>query len=196
VPESTTVATELAFHGATAMPSRAAITTLLDPAPEADRAAVTRAIDRQLAAGAEFDWARQRQADLDIIGHWLTETTLPGPDDIARLALAVGDLAIRDHALATAEPHLAAGQWLVDLWLWVTRHVPEDMAAPCASLLAWFAYRRGNPVLAAEAVAAALGATPTYRLAGLLASVIDAGIPSHQLPVPRSDLGTEPKAPS
>lgn len=196
VPESTTVATELAFHGATAMPSRAAITALLDPASEADRAAVARALDRQLAAGAEFDWGWQRQADLDVIGHWLTETTLPGPDDIARLALAVGDLDIRDHVLAAAEPYLAAGQWPVDLWLWVTRHIPEDMAAPCASLLAWFAYRRGNPVLAAEAAAAALRASPAYRLAGLLVSVIDAGIPPNQLPVPRSGLGTGPESSS
>ncbi|MEU5872273.1 DUF4192 domain-containing protein [Glycomyces sp. NPDC047369] len=176
VPESTPASCEVAVAGCHAAPDRAAIAEQLAPAPPGRRAAVERAVAQSLAAEADLDWAGQRSADLHAIDHWLSTSALPGPDDIASIGLALGDLDIRDYALRRiSSGRLDANR--IDLWLWVARHMADDLLAPAATVAGYAAYRFGNGVLALEAFETALKASPHYRLAQMLMAALQAGYP-------------------
>ena len=101
---------------------------------------------------------------------------LPGPDDIAAVGLALGDLDIRDYALRRINSGTFEGN-RVDLWIWVARHLEDDLVAPAATVAGFAAYRFGNGVLALEAFELALRSTPHYRLAQMLMAALQAGIP-------------------
>jgi hypothetical protein len=97
-------------------------------------------------------------------------------DEIARLALLVATVDVRDQAwhliLAAGtnlDPHLA-------LWRDVTVRVRPDLVAPPASLLAVTAWRDGDGALAWVAVQRAQAADPSYPLAMLVAEALLAGL--------------------
>ncbi|SDE04143.1 DUF4192 domain-containing protein [Glycomyces harbinensis] len=179
VPENTAIAVALVASGALRHPDRDTITKLLTPADPERCAAVATAIDEAVVAEAALSWAEQRQMDLAAVDQWITAHELPeSPEDIAMLGLAVGDLDVRDHALIASDtnPHKSA-----DLWLWIARHLDEDLAAPTFTIAGWCAYRYGNGVLALEAFDLALKASPNYRLAHMLLAALQAGIPPKAL---------------
>ncbi|RRR99780.1 DUF4192 domain-containing protein [Glycomyces terrestris] len=185
VPESSPASCEVAVAGCHAAADRAAVADQLAPAPPGRRAAVERAVAAVLAAEADLDWAAQRSQDLHAIDHWLGTTALPGPDDIAAIGLALGDLDIRDYALR----RISTGRFeanRIDLWLWVARHMADDLLAPAATVAGFAAYRFGNGVLALEAFDTALRASPNYRLAQLLRAALQAGYP----PAALTNIGT------
>ncbi|MFB9658890.1 DUF4192 domain-containing protein [Glycomyces mayteni] len=176
VPESTPASCEVAVAGCYAAADRAAIAEQLAPAPPGRRAAVERAVAQTLAAEADLDWAAQRSRDLHAIDHWLSTRALPGPEDIASIGLALGDLDIRDYALRRISGGGLDGN-RIDLWLWVARHMADDLLAPAATVAGYAAYRFGNGVLALEAFETALKASPHYRLAQMLMAALQAGYP-------------------
>jgi hypothetical protein len=67
------------------------------------------------------------------------------------------------------------------LWLWVARHLEEDLVAPALTVAGWCAYRNGNGVVAVEAFRLALKFSPQYRLARLLSDALQSGIPPRAL---------------
>jgi hypothetical protein len=185
IPETSPASCEVAVAGCYAAADRAAVAELLAPAPPGRRAAVERAIAATLAAEADLEWSTQRSRDLHAIDHWLSTSTLPGPEDIASVGLALGDLDIRDYALR----RIVTGRYeanRIDLWLWVARHMADDLVAPAATVAGFAAYRFGNGVLALEAFETALKASPHYRLAQLLLAALQAGYPPGAL----ANIGT------
>jgi hypothetical protein len=185
VPETSAASCEVALAGCYAAADREEVAQLLAPAAPGRRAAVERAVAASLAAEADLDWATQRSQDLHAIDHWLSTSTLPGPDDIASVGLALGDLDIRDYALRRISTGEFPGNRM-DLWFWVIRHMADDLLAPAATVAGFAAYRFGNGVLALEAFDTALKASPNYRLAQLLRAALQAGYPPGAL----TNIGT------
>jgi hypothetical protein len=179
VPEDSAIGTALVASGAIRHPDRDAITALLSPADPERRAAVATAVNEAIAHEATLSMAEQRRMDLTIVDQWIGASSLPESlTDIAMLGLALGDLDVRDHALIASDP---VPETAGDLWLWVARHLDEDLAAPAFTAAGWCAYRYGNGVLALEAFEAALRACPNYRLAQMLLAALQAGIPPKAL---------------
>ncbi|GAB3647502.1 DUF4192 domain-containing protein [Glycomyces tarimensis] len=176
VPQSTAASCEVAVAGCHALPDRAAVAAQLTPAEPDRRAAVASAVEAILLAETELDWAEQRGRDLCAVDHWMGSEELPGADDIATLGLALGDLDIRDYAIE----RIGSGRFKAnrtDLWVWIARHLDDDLVAPAATVAAFAAYRFGNGVLALEALESALRSKPHYRLAQMLMAALQAGIP-------------------
>jgi hypothetical protein len=179
VPATSPVACELALAGGVAMPDRESIAALLEPVERERRDAVALATIAALEAEADLDWPDQRAQDLHTVDHWMSSRELPGADDIACLGLALGDIDIRDYVLAGIGP--TAGTGRLDLWIWVARHMEDDLVAPAATVAGFAAYRAGNGVLALEAFRRALAAQPNYSLASTLLEALQAGIPPGEL---------------
>lgn len=179
--ETTDVTTALTVAGARRHADREAITAMLAPADEDQRAAVARAVEDELASACDLSWAGQCERDLHAVNRWLGAAELPGPDEIAALGLGLGDLRVRDYALRASDQRRTDTRRPVDLWLWVTRHLEDDLAAPAATVAGWCAYRTGNGVLALECFEHALNACPSYRLAQMLHQALQAGIPPRAL---------------
>jgi hypothetical protein len=189
LPQDTALAAALTAAGAIRHPGREAITALVAPADPYRRAAVAVAVDEAIAAESELSWDEQHRRDLAAVDQWLGALELPDSStDIAMLGLAVGDLDVRDHALIASDTE---PQKSCDLWLWVARHIDEDLAAPAFTIAGWCAYRTGNGVLALEALNAALKSSPSYRLAHMLLAALQAGIPPKALSN-MACLGIEP----
>ncbi|MEU5157372.1 DUF4192 domain-containing protein [Glycomyces sp. NPDC021274] len=179
IAETTAIGTALAAAGMARHPDRAAISALLAPADPARRALVATAVDDAVTAEAELSWAEQRQMDLAAVDSWIGAADLPdSPADIALLGLAIGDLDVRDHALIASDIDPNRN---TDLWLWVARHLEDDLAVPALTAAGWCAYRSGNGVLALEAFEQALKYSPHYRLAQMLFEALQVGIPPHVL---------------
>ncbi|WP_030157151.1 DUF4192 domain-containing protein [Glycomyces sp. NRRL B-16210] len=179
LPEDSAIGAALVAAGANRHPDRDAITALLAPVAPGRRAVVSTAIDDAIVQEATLSWGEQRRMDLAAVDQWLAAADLPDSStDIAILGLAVGDLDVRDHALIASDtdPEKA-----VELWLWVARHLDEELAAPAFTIAGWCAYRTGNGVLALEAFNAALKSSPSYRLAHMLMAALQAGIPPKAL---------------
>ncbi|GAB3226294.1 hypothetical protein GCM10027447_16340 [Glycomyces halotolerans] len=180
VPESSPASCEVAVAGGYAFGDRSEVTALLDPVEDDRRAAVAKAVEASLAADADSEWAEQRGRDLHAVNHWMGTSRLPGPDDIATLGLALGDAEVRDYALRQINSGRFPGN-CTDLWIWLSRHLDDDLAAPAATVAGFAAYRCGNGVLALEALERALRSQPNYRLAQMLLAALQAGIPPGSL---------------
>ncbi|WP_112136037.1 DUF4192 domain-containing protein, partial [Glycomyces dulcitolivorans] len=177
--EDTAISAALVAADANRHPDRDAVTALLAPAAPNRRAAVSTAVDDTIVQEATLSWGEQRRMDIAAVDQWLAAADLPDAStDIAILGLAVGDLDVRDHALIASDtdPDKSCG-----LWLWVARHLDEELAAPAFTIAGWCAYRTGNGVLALEAFNAALQSSPSYRLAQMLLAALQAGIPPKAL---------------
>jgi hypothetical protein len=98
------------------------------------------------------------------------------PDrQVARLAWGLRDTDLRDRALTLAlEEHAAAAE---ALWTELTRRAPAPLDTAPATLLAVSAWLRGDGALANVALDRALAGEPSYTLAGLLRTALDACLP-------------------
>lgn len=109
--------------------------------------------------------------------------------EVARLALGLADVTVRDEALAwvgTDLEHAAEALW-VEL---VRKATPPYDAAP-ATLLAVHAYLRGNGAYARIALDRALAGDPDYSFARLLSEGLDRAVPPKLL---RAALAASTKA--
>jgi Domain of unknown function (DUF4192) len=95
--------------------------------------------------------------------------------EIARVAVALRDLRVRDDAWARMDPgHSGAHQ---RLWIDVVRRAQPGYVAAPAALLAFVAWQSGDGALANVALDRALADDPRYSMALLLRQVISAGAP-------------------
>lgn len=180
IPQTSPASCEVAVAGGHALPDRSAVTAQFAPAEPGRRAAVAAAIDAALLAETELGWAEQRGRDLGAVDQWMESSELPGTEDIAILGLALGDLDIRDYVIERINSGAFEGNRL-DLWIWLARHLDENMVAPAATVAGFAAYRFGNGVAALEALELALRSQPNYRLAQMLMAALQAGMPPSAL---------------
>jgi hypothetical protein len=99
--------------------------------------------------------------------------------EVARLALGLADVAVRDDALmwvGTDLEHAAES-----LWVELVRKATPPYDAPPATLLAVHAYLRGNGAYARIALDRALASDPDYSFAVLLTEGLDRGVPPKAL---------------
>ncbi len=120
-------------------------------------------------------------------------------DEIARVAVALRDLRIRDDAWARMDPAHAEAHLL--LWTDVVRRARPGHVAGPAALLAFVAWQSGDGALANVALDRALYDAPAYSMALLLRQVIAAGAPPSlaRLPMTPEEVaasyeGAEPHA--
>ena len=94
---------------------------------------------------------------------------------VARLAWGLRDTDLRDRALTLAlGGHAPAVEVL---WTELTRRAPSPLDTAPATLLAVSAWLRGDGALANVALDRALAGEPSYTLAGLLRTALDACLP-------------------
>lgn len=97
-----------------------------------------------------------------------------GDDEVAALACALTDVAVRDTLYALAVG-VDAGQAEM-LWAVLARTLPEPWRVEALVLLAFSAYARGDGPLAGISLAAALRAEPNHRMAGMLDTALQSGM--------------------
>ncbi|MGY4712683.1 DUF4192 domain-containing protein [Mycolicibacterium sp. CBM1] len=100
-------------------------------------------------------------------------------DELARLACALTDVAVRDtlYALAVGAD---AGR-AETLWALLARTLPEPWRSEALVLLAFSAYARGDGPLAGLSLEAALTGNPDHRMAGMLDSALQSRMRPEQI---------------
>ncbi len=159
--------------------SRAELAATLDP--DAERRGAADDALRSLPTLQPADWP----AEAAWLRHTLAETVGIGgsarplaDDEAVRLLRAVGETDLRDQAWLAISRTDAARH--IELWTCLLRRAPAGRpAAASASLLAFAAWLAGNGALAWCAVDRALDEEPGYRLAELLAQLLDHAVPPH-----------------
>lgn len=134
-----------------------------DPAWRADTdACVRRDVEATIAAAARVS-AGQHLED----------------DELAALACAITDVAVRDtlYALAVGS---GAGE-AETLWALLARSLPSLWRVEALVLLAFSAYARGDGPLAGLSLEAALRADPEHRMAGMLDTALQSGMRPEQI---------------
>lgn len=168
-PATSAIATKLTYAGLVALPSRLALDTLVAP---------------DLVAQAETE-AAVAALTPDAVVPGLLDDVLSTAKHSQRLTaglLAPLALALTDHdILETAWGAVCACMWQRDLWLDVTRRVPDRYACGPATLAAWCAWRRGEHALATVACRRAVREGPGPRLTRLVTSVVRTHVPAHRL---------------
>ncbi|MGI9123586.1 MAG: DUF4192 domain-containing protein, partial [Mycobacterium sp.] len=109
----------------------------------------------------------------------LGEGREPDDDEMAGLACALTDVAVRDtlYALAVGADSGAAES----LWAILARTLPEPWRMEALVLLAFSAYARGDGPLAGLALEAALRSDPNHRMAGMLDTALQSGMRPEQI---------------
>ncbi|WP_063066010.1 DUF4192 family protein [Nocardia violaceofusca] len=162
--------TELTAAVAENTPLRLQIDAAIGNAAEAARQRFRRA----LRAGEPRSYSR---AALDMV-LWQISTVESGDDldprELADLAVAVRDTAVRDSLFAVAlGAHAAAAE---ALWSRACRGLTGPDRAELATLFGYSAYTRGDGPLAGVAFEAALRADPAHRIARLLDAALRTGM--------------------
>jgi hypothetical protein len=180
------------LHGRVIHRSRDELAALLRP--DGDRSAsVALAVETAVAAAGRARAQRPKAAARELLSAVLAAVARTGSTaagvgaagarrplsvpEVAALGAALGDHLVRDacFALAGGEQADAAEQ----LWTELIRALPAPERAEPAVLLAHSCYARGEGPLAGEALRVALDAAPSHRMAGLLDSALQAGLPPH-----------------
>ncbi|ADD40020.1 DUF4192 domain-containing protein [Stackebrandtia nassauensis] len=185
-PGDSPVDAAFTYAGMRALPHRQAVTAQLEPVKGPTRAAVTRATNqvRKLLDDTDAMFSA-RETLLDEARTILAKATeagapLPEIDQTVRLAAALTDAKLQTEAMTLVDSH--SPHKMVDLWLWVTRHVAPAFRARPAALLGFAAWRCGNGVLATEAVRRSLTDDPHCPLAMVLGRLLDEGVPPSSIP--------------
>ncbi|WP_344515786.1 DUF4192 family protein [Dactylosporangium maewongense] len=166
-PNATAVAAHATVLGEVALPSRDALLALADADPVA-QAGVQAALPQ--ARGIQ----RPELVELDeLIGQAMLDQRLTD-GEAARMALLLRRVPVRDAAWQRTDQEM----WQRNLWLDLTRRVPDQYVAAPAALAAWCAWRRGEPTLALAAARRAAAVDPT----GTIIQVVVAAIRSRRKP--------------
>jgi hypothetical protein len=131
--------------------------------------------DQVAAAGADAAWGQLMRVVKDAIACYRDGGTITDHLQLARIALALTAMPIRDDAWARMQPRHCQDH--LRLWTGLTRHAqPRYVAAP-ASLLAFTAWQDGNGPLANLALDRAQDDDPGYTMAQLIRDALNAGLP-------------------
>jgi len=189
-PRASAVTAAQVFAGRRILDSRSAVEELVrcDPARQSEVLALIEAAadsaDLEFSLGVQDDDGRgyrKRKLEqvLRQIGHLADGEPLLAVE-VAELGLAlVKDRVVRDAVLSLAAGTLSGPA--EQLWLLLTRSLPDPHRAEAAALLAFSAFLRGDGTLAAIALTAALSANQGHRLANLLNSALEQGIGRDEL---------------
>lgn len=100
-------------------------------------------------------------------------------DELAELAVALTDVAVRDTLYALAVG--AEGGAAESLWGLLARVLPDPWRSEALVLLAFSAYTRGDGPLAGVSLDAALRSDPQHRMAGMLDTALQSGMRPEQI---------------
>lgn len=154
-----------------------AVVAVVDPSRSARLAALVRERSERRA----IDW----DTDPDNCGRRDVEAAMAAAarvcqgaqlsdDDVAGLACALTDVAVRDTLYALAVG-VDAGQ-AETLWAELARALPSPWRVEALVLLAFSAYARGDGPLAGVSLEAALRVDPDHRMAGMLDTALQSGM--------------------
>ncbi|GGQ83588.1 DUF4192 domain-containing protein [Couchioplanes azureus] len=101
-------------------------------------------------------------------------------EQAAQLAVALRTRSGRTAAWLATDDHM----WQRDLWLDMTRRIPDPYVTTPANLAAWAAWRHGDATLAWAAVTRAARVTPNNELSLLIATLLSSQINPARLPWP------------
>lgn len=185
-PTASQVAAVQVMGGRAIRGSRMELEAVIDPASPRDQARVADLIDRAREerfgeSGCTPDTTDPARADrnrleyvLSSIAQFESDEEPPSPRECAELALALEIPRVRDSLLALADGVQAAAA--EQLWIHLSRVLPDPERAEPLSLLGYSAYVRGDGPMAGVALCAALAADPCHRLANLLDDALQAGL--------------------
>ncbi|MCM3513964.1 MULTISPECIES: DUF4192 domain-containing protein [Nocardioides] len=126
----------------------------------------------------------------DLLLDHHVDGTLPDPEEVARLLLALRSPRLRDLACALVERREAAA-W-AELWRGVLRLTPPELVVGPATVTAFCAWLAGEGALAWCALDRALAVDPDHSFAGLVGGLLTAAVPPAAWDAPggpgRSDL--------
>jgi hypothetical protein len=191
-------AAAMAAAGVPVLPDRAALAASVSPLGGITRQSMRQATGRAEAHAAHLLALAARSgrpraatrllvleglsAVADALGTYRRGGRFATDDQVAWLALALGNLRVRDDAWARMDPeHRDAHS---RLWTDVVRRAEPPYVPPAASLLAFTAWQGGNGALANMALDRALEANPGYSMALLLRDTIGAGTPPSMARLP------------
>ncbi|MFI1996748.1 DUF4192 domain-containing protein [Actinoplanes sp. NPDC020271] len=167
------IAAEMTLQGLVALPSREDVEALAAADPEAQ------ARTAKLIAGLP----NLLPDPVSVVRSSMTSAEAGTPlsdEQAARLAVAL----TTTHGRTAAWEATTGTAWQGQLWLDLTRRVPEQYAATPANLLAWTSWRRGEPALARTALDKAAAAMPDNTLSNLIGVLLDSPINPATLPWP------------
>jgi hypothetical protein len=189
LPQHSPVAAAATFAGLVALPDRASVAQLLEPAGLLERLALQPALDaaletslRALSLGSQAKlnrsatralFARARAAQAN-------GNTLPGEDDdLAQFAVALRRREVRDAVWTAIDDGRLSGD---ALWRLLAHRLPSPYDAAPLFLLGWDSWRQGNGALARMAADRALDSDPSYSAAGLLHAALTNGVDPRVMP--------------
>jgi len=166
----TRIAAQMTVRGRVVLPSRRHLKALVDPDPAA-QARTAALLTRDDVDERTSRRAVQAAMTLGAARRPLTDT------HAARLAPALHRDSARQQAWLATGRH----QWQQDLWLDLTRRVPDSYVSSPASLAAWSAWQRGETGLASMAWRRAVENGPPTQLTDLIAGLLASQITPDQL---------------
>ncbi|MFY2790451.1 DUF4192 domain-containing protein [Rhodococcus sp. MALMAid1271] len=170
-PASSPLTVARVLDGYSVRRCRGELAATIAPGPESTVQAVATEIARR-----ERGTTRSRADELSSVLAYLARApydTELEPADLARIAIAIGHVHIRDALLALTLGDDAG--YVEEFWANVCRVLPRRERAIAATLVAFSAYVRGDGPMARTAIDAALDADGTHRLAQLLDRSLTAG---------------------
>jgi Domain of unknown function (DUF4192) len=193
--EPSAFTTAATYEGVVALPDRAALAAVLDPAPDAERAAlhplIAAAQDTAAAAARDGQAARHERSVKRALFSAARESSAPGwtpldNADVARFGSALRTIALRDAVWMAIDDGRLDGR---PLWRDLARRLPAPFDAAPLFLFGWAAWRAGDGTLAGMAADRAVAGDPGYSAADLLLAALARGIDPRRLPkmrLPRS----------
>ncbi|MDP9792602.1 hypothetical protein J2S43_001114 [Catenuloplanes nepalensis] len=192
-PAATAVAALATVDGLTALPSRDAVIAQVQPDPAA-QTAISAAMSSPASADRPDRASLQSIQDLRALLDRAETGIRLSDGQVAGLAQALMLPPVRDLAWQATSGLM----WQRNLWLDVTRRVPDQYVAAPAALAAWCCWLRGESTLARAAAQRAVAAYPCYTLALLIVAGLEAGLPAWELvghwpalPADSADGGTQ-----
>jgi hypothetical protein len=187
------VAATATYAGLVALPSRAAVAALLDPADDTERERLRPALDAaekgavaRLLAGttAREDrsvkramFAAARTADTPGIEFDLAD------EQVVRFGAALRSIPMRDAVWLAVDEHRIDGR---PLWRQLAHRLPPPFDAAPLFLFGWATWRNGDGALAGLAAERALDSDPEYTAADLLLAALSRAADPRRMPRLRS----------
>lgn len=187
-PTSSPLAAGGVLTGRAVLPDRAAVLASIDPVAPGELRAVSAAAaamqrQQEECLGTGVSPARRSEQELaewrEVLGQAAEGTWSCQAEQVAALLVGLADVPTRDAMLLAAAEHEPGV--VVSVLVEVVRRAGPQWLAPAAAALAWHAYLAGDGCLAGAALDRAETAEPTYSLALLLRTCLDAAVPPTML---------------
>ena len=175
-------------EGIVALPDRAAVEAVLEPAPAAVLAALEPLIEQfEHAAVAEVLAGHSTRSTRSLIRSLFAAARAaeapawnpPNDATVARFGVALGSIPIRDAVWMAIDDRRLTGR---ALWRDLACRLPSPYDAPPLFLFGWSAWRAGDGTLANIAAARAVDSDPGYSAADLLSGALANGVDPRRLP--------------